>query len=331
MFLRPLTSRLAPAIVGLGLTLVFAAGCPRQIPPPDVQIDASEAQVAKGQYLASTMGCIACHSQRDWSLYGGPFKEGTAFAGGGDVGVEEGMGPKFRMHAQNLTPHHLGDWSDGEIVRATLLGQSKDGSGLFPLMPYFEWRNHVALDDAAAVVAFLRTLNPIARDTPPSKYPMPSFVVNGFPKMVELRKKAPLPTDPDYGEYVTYRSGCMACHTNADKRGRYIGPPFAGGRRFPVPAPGAGYEYAANLTPDPETGIGQWSREAFIARFKNSTLGAARQQPVTPGGFNSVMPWWAYAELSEADLGSMYDFLRTLPPSRNPVRKYVPPQTDGER
>ena len=312
--------------LGFAVVLTSALGCPRQIPTPDVQIDSSEAQVAKGRYLASTMGCIACHSQRDWTLYGGPLKEGSAFAGGGDVGQEEGMGPKFRMHAQNLTPHHLGDWSDGEIVRATLLGQSKAGNGLFPLMPYFEWRDHVALDDAAALVAFLRTLEPVARDTPPSKYPMPSFVVNGFPQIRELRSKAPLSGDSDYGEYVTYRSGCMACHTNADKRGRYIGPPFAGGRRFPVPAPGAGDEYSANLTPDPETGIGQWSREAFIARFRNSTLASARAQPIPPGGFNSVMPWWAYAEMSESDLGSIYDYLKSLPASRNAVQKYVPPQ-----
>lgn len=307
-----------------GLSLIWLMACPRQIPPPDVRIEPTEAQVAKGKYLTSTMACIACHSQRDWSYYGGPLKPGTAFSGGGDVGVEEGMGPKFRMHAPNLTPHHLGSWSDGEIIRATLLGQSKDGHGLFPLMPYFEWRDHVALDDAAGLVSFLRTLAPIDRDTPPSKYPMPTFVVNGFPEPRVLRNLAPQPGAADYGEYVTYRSGCMACHTDADKRGRYIGAPFAGGRRFPVPAPGAGSVYAANLTPDPETGLGHWTREAFIARFRNATLAQARQQPVEAGGFNSVMPWWAFAEMSEEDLGSIYDYLRSLPPTRNQVEKYVP-------
>lgn len=319
--MRKLT--IAQAALALA-ALALAGGCAKNIPPPEMKVSADEATVAKGRYLAGTMGCIACHSKRDWTRYAGPLVEGSELGGSGELGVEEGLGPKFELYAPNLTPHHLGAWSDGEVVRATVLGQSKDGRGLFPLMPYFEWRDRVAKDDMAAVVAYLRTVPAIERDTPLPRLPMPGFVVNGFPEPRALRERAPALGESDYGEYVTYRSGCMGCHTQADKRGNYTGPAFSGGRGFPVPAPGAGRVYSSNLTPDDDTGLGRWTREQFIQRFKAESLETARARPVQPGSFNSVMPWWAFAELTETDLGAMYDYLRTLPPTQNAVVKYEP-------
>ncbi|HEY4220051.1 MAG TPA: cytochrome C, partial [Myxococcota bacterium] len=53
-----------------------------------------------------------------------------------------------------------------------------------------------------------------------------------------------------------------------------------------------------------------------------STLDAARAQPVGDDGYNSIMPWWTYANMSEEDLGAIYDFLHAQAPVKNAVIKW---------
>jgi hypothetical protein len=116
-------------------------------------------------------------------------------------------------------------------------------------------------------------------------------------------------------------SGCIECHTNTDNRGKRIGEPYAGGREFKVPAPGGGVVRSSNITPDDESGIGKWTKEMFVARFKSQTLEAA--QPIEPKGYNTIMPWWSYSGMTEDDLGALYDALRALPPVKNVVVRRV--------
>ena len=309
----------AQFVVVVVVVVVGLAGCRKNIPYPEVKPDAD---VARGQYLAShVMVCVSCHSARDWTRPGGPVVDGQAFVGSGDMGKDEGYGDAFSFGAPNLTPHEahgLKSWSDGEIARAAFLGQGREGRGLFPLMPYRDYRDHIALDDVAAVVAFLRSLPPSPHQTPaPPRFPMPGFVLDGFPQERALKAKAPQPGDAGYGQYLAGIAGCATCHTN-----KPMGAAWAGGREFPVPPPGSGTVRSANLTPDDDTGLGRWTREVFIARFKGQTLEAARAADPIAGGFNTVMPWWAYAGMTDDDLGAIYDYLKTLPPSKNLIIKH---------
>lgn len=310
----------------LTLSLLSLAACAPRIEPVDVAVTKSEAQVARGAYLATAvMACGACHAQRDWTKLAGPLKDGTEFLGLGDIARDERFSEKFSFAAPNLTPHHLGSWSDGEVARAIVFGQRPDGRGLFPYMPYFEYREALAKEDLAALVAFLRTL-PAEPGPPPvqARFPMPGFVLNGFPEPRELREKPPQPGAVDYGKYLTEIAGCLGCHTDADKRGHFVGPRYGGGREFKVPAPGDGVVRSANLTPDDETGLGRWTREQFIARFKGGSLEDTRRQDVAAGAFNTVMPYWAWARMRDEDLGAIYDYLRTLPAEKRRVEKYGP-------
>ena len=306
--------------------VLLVSGCARTIAPVDVSVSDEQAQLERGRYLAtSVMVCGACHARRDWSRSAGPPKEGTEFAGSGDIARDEHFSPKFSFFAPNLTPHHLGSWSNGELARAIVFGQGRDGRGLFPYMPYFEYRESLARDDLSALISYLRTLPAIGTDPPgPQRFAMPRFVLDGLPEERPLREKAPQPGAPEYGEYLTEISGCMGCHTKADKRGQPVGAPYAGGREFIVPAPGGGIVRSANLTPDDTAGLGRWTKERFIARFRVAPVETARQQVVEPGGFNSVMPWWAWARMNDGDLGAIYDYLRTLPPTREAFVRYSP-------
>jgi hypothetical protein len=129
------------------------------------------------------------------------------------------------------------------------------------------------------------------------------------------------PGGAEYGKYLTTIAGCPECHTEQEK-GRVIGERFAGGWRFPLPH--GSYVTSKNITPDPETGIGKWTKEQFVGLFQSrgKPEGAF---PVKPGERQTIMPWNMYGGMTAEDLGAIYDYLRTVPPVKNAVADFEPP------
>jgi cytochrome c553 len=85
-----------------------------------------------------------------------------------------------------------------------------------------------------------------------------------------------------------------------------------------------GISYTANLTPDPETGIGAWSEENFVQAIRTGKhLGAGRD--ILP-----PMPWPMYRNLSDGDLKAMFAYLKSIPPIRNQVPDPAPPAPAGK-
>ena len=77
------------------------------------------------------------------------------------------------------------------------------------------------------------------------------------------------------------------------------------------------------MTPDLETGIGSWTKEMFISRFKafrDSTMAHRKVDFTTE--YNSIMPWTMYAGMTDNDLGSIYEFLRTIKPLKNSIVRF---------
>lgn len=100
------------------------------------------------------------------------------------------------------------------------------------------------------------------------------------------------------GRYLVDAGDCAACHT--DERGE----PFAGGRPIPTPF---GTIYSTNITPDPETGIGQWtSNDFYRAMHEGVAPGNRRLYPAFP------YPW--YTKLTRADVDDIRAYLSTLTP-----------------
>ena len=100
------------------------------------------------------------------------------------------------------------------------------------------------------------------------------------------------------GEYLSRIGDCIACHTI---RG---GVAFAGGRAFNT---NYGTLYSANITPDREHGIGDWSVDEFKHVMRN---GVSRRGPLYP-----AFPYAQFASLTDPDLEAIYAYLRALPPS----------------
>lgn len=61
-----------------------------------------------------------------------------------------------------------------------------------------------------------------------------------------------------------------------------------------------------------------------MARFQAMKAESVRMQPLTPGSFNTEMPWTTYAGMTAEDLGAIYDHLRTVPARANTVEKFTP-------
>jgi hypothetical protein len=87
---------------------------------------------------------------------------------------------------------------------------------------------------------------------------------------------------------------------------------FLGGSEVGFEIPGLGIFHGRNLTPDKETGLGNWSKEQIVT---------AIQTGVRPDGreLAPIMPWRAFANLTKQDAEAIATFLQTLPPVKNKV------------
>lgn len=322
-----MSQHINPTVKAVGvLSLVSVlSGCallfgPNLGPLQPLEVEKTSAQIERGQYLFNHVSaCVDCHSKRDWSRYAGPLVAGTEGAGGALFG--ESLGLPGNVYAKNITPAALGTWSDAEVLRAMTEGVNKDGVALFPIMPYQNF-SQLTEEDAKSIIAYLRTLKPIARDIPKRDLHFPvNFIVNTIPQQTRLATTVNKADSVQYGKYLTTIAGCEDCHTQRTKTGKRLEElAFAGGVKFPMPA---GVVRSANITPDSVAGIGTWNKDDFVGAFKKH---AGPDAPVAVGekDMNTMMPWTFYAHMKESDLAAIYDYLRTVKPVSKPVEKFTP-------
>lgn len=317
MLKKILLGSLALVVLGAAAAWVWLAlWLPRDIPVADLSVALTSERIEQGRYLANqVIGCTWCHSGRDARYFAFPIVEGE-LAMGGQV-FDEAVGFPGRLVAANLTPAGLGQWSDGEILRAMTSGLSRDGHALFPVMPYDGYR-YLRVEDAEAIVAYLRSLPPVPE--PPRGERRLGFPLNLVANTIPA-PAAPRDVDPRdpvaWGGYLMDLAGCGFCHTPVDDRQQALpGMHLGGGRPWPVDGR---MVRSANISPDRETGIGNWTREQFIARFRRYQ-GEGARIPVTEVGYNTQMPWTLYAGMTDEDLGAIYARLMQSPPVRNAVR-----------
>lgn len=309
-------------IAGVVVLAVLAVGAlyvyyfmilPRDIAPPELAVEITPERVARGEYLATAVfGCMYCHSERDWSLFGAPPVPGTLGKGG--ERFDKRVGVSGVLISANITPAGIGDWSDGEVYRAIVNGLHKDGYSLFPIMP-FDVYLHLETEDVYSIIAYLRTLEPIEAEYSGRRMTrLMQFIANS-----RVLPADPWQVDQDdplsRGEYMVIIAGCRFCHTPANERMQpYEDMRFGGGLGMRIPA--GDTVYSANISPDLDTGIGNWTEAEFIARFKAY---AGARIPVTETGFQTQHAWSEYAQLTEADLAAIYAYLMAQPPVSNAV------------
>lgn len=146
------------------------------------------------------------------------------------------------------------------------------------------------------------------------------------------------------GRYLTTAMGCNDCHTpwhmgangpEPDMSRRLSGHPA--GLAMP-PAPPAspewpvsagatmtawsgpwGTSFTANLTPDAETGLGQWTADEFLGALRTGRHQGRGRQILPP------MPYPFIGTLTDVDLRAIFAYLQSLPAIRNKVPEPLPP------
>ena len=270
----------------------MAASSPASMP--------SAGTVARGAYLVRAGNCMTCHSERG----GAPFAGGRA--------IETPFGTVF---SSNLTPHAaagIGSWSADDFWRALHNGRAKDGRLLYPAFPYPNY-TLVTRGDSDAMYAYLRTVAPVERKSPPHRLRWP---YSTQPALAVWRALyfTPGSHEDDKAQSAQWNRGaylvrglghCSACHTQRNALGASSDMMDLSGGLIPMQN-----WYAPSLTSANEAGVADWE-PAQIAKLLQS--GVAPRGTVLGPMAEVVLQ--STQHLSRDDLLAMATYLKALPQS----------------
>jgi cytochrome c2 len=284
--------------------------------PEHITIQATPQRVARGAYLANHVClCMDCHSARDWSKPESVID--PQHFGSGGYAMDASDGYPGTVYVPNITPYKLVSWTDGQILRALTTGVNKDGKAIYPVMPWYNFAK-MNREDLYSIIAYMRSIPSIKTAPFPArrlKFPMDIWV-NTLPyKTKILRNHPPANDSVKYGAYLIAAADCSFCHSTQKNGSDLPGMEYAGGRQYAV---GANKTfYAANITPDKATGIGNWTEAAFVQRFRSFTDSAKKVDKASAEV--NPMPWYEYSGMSTADIKSIYVYLRSIKPVTHKV------------
>jgi mono/diheme cytochrome c family protein len=259
---------------------------------------------AKGQYIFALAGGCACHT----------VPKETENAGGRAFPIPFGT-----VYSTNITQDKetgLGSWTDQQIHDALVKGIRSDGSRILPVMPY-EAYSGMAQEDLKALIAYLRTLKPVKKATPQLKSWAPFNRSLGAPLWLKVfgRFSDPPAQAPksgiERGRYlVEHVSLCSDCHTPRN----FIGVPnrslYLAGANKKIGPLG---EEVPNITPDKETGIGEWKREEIAQVLLTGT----KPDLDNIQGLMAEVIEHGFKNMTKEDALAIADYLKSVPAIKN--------------
>jgi mono/diheme cytochrome c family protein len=261
---------LAVLVVAGALALVFLRpGTLPDMPGDRSNNDRANATteiINRGEYLARAGDCVACHTELN----------GPEFAGGRPMPT-----PFGNLYAPNITPDDetgIGLWTADEFYRMMHEGISKDGTLLYPAMPFANYTN-VTREDSDAIYAYLLSVPPVRLQNKPEQWNRGAYLVQGL-------------------------GHCSMCHTAVNALGgSKESRAFEGGM-----IPNQNW-YAPSLTSNREAGLGNWDLQdiADLLQVGTSKRGAV-YGPMAEVVYNSLQ------YLTDEDAMAMAVYLKSLPP-----------------
>ena len=267
--------------------------------------------INRGEYLARAGDCVACHTEIN----------GSEFAGGRAMPT-----PFGNLYAPNITPDDetgIGLWTSEDFYRMMHEGVSKDGTLLYPAMPFANYTK-VTRKDSDAIYAYLMSVPPVRHENRPHEL---RFPFNQRELLIGWRtlyfRQGEFEPDPkqseqwNRGAYLVQGLGhCSMCHTAVNRLGGSSeSRAFEGGM-----IPNQNW-YAPSLTSNREAGLGNWELQdiADLLQVGASKRGAV-YGPMAEVVYNSLQ------YLTDEDAMAMAVYLKSLPP-RDPD----PPPTSQAR
>ena len=303
---RALTLGAAAVLVAIVLVL-WCLTIPATVPAAGLPPHAPD--VANGRTMFDIGGCASCHA----TPADDPEKvERTKLGGGLPL-----KSPFGTFYAPNISPDPtdgIGDWSEADFVNALTKGTSRRGRHLFPAFPYTSYQ-HMTLDDARDLFAYLQTLPPVAVRAHRHEIGFPFNIrrLVGLWKLLYFHG-GPFVPDPtqsaqwNRGAYLVNGPGhCAECHSPRNFLGGIIAAQrFAGG---PDPE---GEGWVPNIT---QKGLSDWSQKD-IAYFLET--GQTPDGDTVGGSMVRVIR--NTSQLSAEDRSAIADYVKSLPAVDGPPR-----------
>lgn len=306
---------------GIALLAAVTAGCNGKYVRPTTpeKIQTTPGLTERGNYLVNQVAaCGGCHTPRlDGSWAAG--ERTDAYLAGGQFIDDVAQGLKVVM--PNITPDvetGVGGWTDDQLMRAIRDGVSADNHFMMPPMPFGTWA-HLCDDDARAMVAFLRTVPPV-KNVVDRTHNHFGFGLRFAEHMGFIHHKpatnvqAPPRTDlVKYGEYLAHGvAPCHDCHSLTSK-----GPSednlFAGSEEA-LQDPSLGKVWSRNLTPDKETGLGNYTADQIKQALRT---GKRLDGKMMAPPMSSFIPH--FSGMTEEDLDAIVAYLRSIPAKKHKV------------
>ena len=266
--------------------------------------DQTAAVISRGAYLATAADCGACHTAPDQPL----------FAGGLPIST-----PLGTIYSTNITPSAnfgIGSYTEQEFSNALRRGVRSDGANLYPAMPYTSYAKFGDEDAHALYVYFMKVVKPVDQRAPPTELPFPMNIrasMMGWNLL--FRDTAAFIPDPhqstewNRGAYLVQGAAhCSTCHT---PRG------FLMQEEASRALSGAqvGPWYAPNITSDPVSGIGSWSKDDLAAYLRSGHLARRAQAAGSMG--EAVAKSFQY--LTAPDLDAIATYVKSVPAVHDPA------------
>ena len=267
--------------------------------PGALAATATTQAITRGEYLARAGDCVACHAAPG----------GMPFAGGREMPTPFGA-----LYAPNITPDDetgIGLWTAADFYRMMHTGVSRDGSLLYPAMPFASYTK-VTREDSDDLFAYLQSVTPVHRKNRPNELRFPynqRDVLIGWRALYLVegtyRNDSTQTTQWNRGAYLVQGLGhCTMCHTAINALGGSSeSKAFEGGM-----IPNQNW-YAPSLTSNREAGLGDWSIQdiANLLQTGISHRGAV-YGPMAEVVYDSLQ------YLSDDDATAMAVYLKALAP-----------------
>jgi len=301
------------AITAVGWQIVLG---PDARPVSSEKFEATEARLARGKYLVEgPAACFHCHTDHDFSNPEYPI-----------IQAKKGAGwvmpiPELNnIASRNITPDPetgIGSWTDDEVARAIREGVRKDGTALFPVMPYPAFAS-MDDEDVKSIVVYLRTIPAVKNIVPTRQLPGPlEYIVKTIPKPLMTPQPSHAASTPvERGKYLVTIATCGICHTATDAQGLPLpGMGFGGGGSFDDPGTKTKV-FSLNITQDP-SGIAHYDESLFIQTLRTGQ--------VTSRLVNHIMPFEFLRNMTDEDLRDIFAFIKSVPPVKHRISNTDPP------
>jgi mono/diheme cytochrome c family protein len=271
----------------------YHAGDPTGVPADLAAAD----PVKRGEYLARAGDCMVCHTARD----------GAAYAGGLAIPLPFGT-----LYSTNITPDKetgIGEYGDQDFLNAVQRGIRRDGTHLYPAMPFTSY-TYMTDADVLAIKAYLFSLAPVHS---PDKADTLTFPYNQRWLMAFWSPlfNADTRFEPNTAQSAEWNRGaylaealahCGECHTPRniafalDNRRKFGGAVTAGWRAY-------------DISSDKGSGVGAWSDDELLGYL---SAGHASGRGTAAGPMGEAVDR-SFSGMSPGDIHALVAYLRSVP------------------